>query len=625
MPCRRILFTIISLGIFFSLHGRLRAQAVNCVYPPSEIFSNRPVPFPRLARLAKISASTSVQTTILKPKGQWRALVILVDFPDYPWNKQDDPNFNLPDTLFTQSYFQQMLFSTGSFHDPLSPSSVTGSMRDFYREASYGQFDVTGIVTTWVRADLPMKYYVNADGLANTPDDYGYGDYPQNVQGLVTSILTKIDPVVDFSEFDNTGDGMVDALFFVHAGPSAEEIYISNYAASFDYIWSHSWNIPPLKLDGVTLRKYTMEPANGTIGVFCHEFGHTFGLPDLYDPDNSSEGIGEWGLMSAGGWCHRAGDRKGTSPSQFTAWSKYKLGWADPVEINAGTQELVLEPSVTSPRIVLLRQPWMPTGEYFLLENRQPRGFDAGLTRRQKDFSLPDPSGLLILHVDEAHGNQRNDRRRLIDVEEASPLFIEQDNTSLEQLNLPRNLAEYHFLNKGNRGDNGDLFPGFSGVTDDLTDFLPPRNRDHFDATSVPASTTNDHKLSGIAVENIRQLPDGRISFLVQVGSVTSVRSPQSSAPLPPESFRLYPNPVANSAVLRMVGLVPNQPARLSVYDILGRKLGEIQRTPSAAGTLSLRLSRLTGPTPSLAFGIYFLRLQQKGRVLQRKFVIASE
>jgi hypothetical protein len=72
-------------------------------------------------------------------------------------------------------------------------------------------------------------------------------------------------------------------------------------------------------------------------------------------------------------------------------------------------------------------------GEYFLLENRQNIGFDAGLTRRQKDFDFLDANGLIIYHIDN-RGVQRNEKRRLIDVEEASPYFS--DNQTVEQLDL---------------------------------------------------------------------------------------------------------------------------------------------------------------------------------------------
>ena len=65
-----------------------------------------------------------------------------------------------------------------------------------------------------------------------------------------------------------------------------------------------------------------------TVGSMAHEFGHVFGLPDLYDveytgPEDDSAGIGKWGLMGWGaeGW---NGD---DGPNPFCASSLKQLGW----------------------------------------------------------------------------------------------------------------------------------------------------------------------------------------------------------------------------------------------------------------------------------------------------------
>ena len=68
------------------------------------------------------------------------------------------------------------------------------------------------------------------------------------------------------------------------------------------------------------------------IGVFCHEFGHVLGLPDLYDTDYSSRGVGYWSMMAGGSW-----NGGGLYPSHFDAWSKYQLGWVNPVIVERDT------------------------------------------------------------------------------------------------------------------------------------------------------------------------------------------------------------------------------------------------------------------------------------------------
>ncbi len=149
----------------------------------------------------------------------------------------------------------------------------------------------------------------------------------KNSQGLARHAVDAANNNVDFSDFDNDGDGEVDALFIVHAGPGAEVFGRNEVGAN--YIWSHKWQFPAVRLDGVTASSYAMQPESGAISVFCHEFGHLLGLPDLYDIDYSSQGIGEWGLMGKGTWCHREGDLPGTCPSHMIGWSKIQLGWAE--------------------------------------------------------------------------------------------------------------------------------------------------------------------------------------------------------------------------------------------------------------------------------------------------------
>ena len=149
--------------------------------------------------------------------GTRRAIVLLVDFSDAPATR-------------TQAHYNDLLFSTGTF--------PTGSMRDFYREASYGQLDVVGEVSGtggptagWYRAPQPKSYYTNGD--------YGFGTYPQNAQRLVEDILALADPHVNFAPFDNDGNGSIEALVLICAGTGAEQ------SGNVNHLWSHKWGITP--------------------------------------------------------------------------------------------------------------------------------------------------------------------------------------------------------------------------------------------------------------------------------------------------------------------------------------------------------------------------------------------
>ncbi len=172
-------------------------------------------------------------------------------------------------------------------------------MQDYYSKVSYGNLDIiTANLPSsigWVTAPEPYSYYVN--------ENNGFGTYPNNIQKLVEDIVNLVDPQIDFSQYDNDGDGYVDGLFIVHAGSGAD------YTGDNNDIWSHSNGllIHIQTLDGVKIFHYSVEPeywenpGDMTCGVFAHEMGHSvFGLPDLYDIDYSSYGLGDWSLMGGG-------------------------------------------------------------------------------------------------------------------------------------------------------------------------------------------------------------------------------------------------------------------------------------------------------------------------------------
>ncbi len=440
-------------------------------------------------------------------EGEWNVLVILVDFEDYPWDFQGDENFNNEGTPYSQDHFREMLFSDVNdgegFAHPGSESEYTGSMRDYYNEVSGGLFTVTGLVTEWVRAPEPYSYYCNGDGEFDTEDDFGYRPYPENVQGLVETLLGLVDDDVDFSDFDNDDNGTMDALTIVHAGPGAENF--GRNAVGANYFWSHKWSIWDQEYDGVTISTYNITPQSGTIGVFCHEFGHVLGLPDLYDIDYSSQGIGEWGLMAGGGWPNRPGDPPGSCPIHMCGWSKMMLGWVEVVNIDRPMENVGISPVIEDG---VIHRVWTDgeddSQEYFLLENRQPIGFDEGLLRRQVAFDLPSPEGLLVTHIDMirfGQGNQDNadEEHRLVDVEEASPVWIGGEPVE----NLDFTGGSNRNLYNSNRGDNGDLWPGFSEISEDSTDWIGDRDRDRFGIVTTPSSANYQNEPSLVEVYDI--------------------------------------------------------------------------------------------------------------------------
>jgi immune inhibitor A len=360
---------------------------------------------------------------IPKPLGEKKALVLLVDFPDNPYQ------------------YPSVSFDSLIFYDN------TSSLRDYYREVSYNRFTISQAseITSWFRIQRDYSYFIG--------DSFGFypGAFPQNAQGIVWAACSLADPTVNFAQFDEDGNDTVDIVFVVHAGPGAEE----GFSGYTHHVWSHQWQLSGtgtgcpgayLSNDGVYVDYYSMEPERFeqytgriTVGVFAHEFGHILGLPDLYDTDYSTNGIGSFGLMGAGSW-GRAGvrDLPGSSPAHLCAWSKYQLGFVIPtalsrIGVNRLEDQNIACAADNAVSYRLLEDPSGPdwdypgtVGEYFLVENRFRTGFDN---------SLPG-DGLLILHVDDSRANNSNEEHPLVGIMQADgdPDFLLTDLGSASDL-----------------------------------------------------------------------------------------------------------------------------------------------------------------------------------------------
>ncbi len=307
-------------------------------------------------------------------RGTNKLVVLLADFPNRAGTK-------------TVNDFSTLLFT-----------GAGNTMKKYFEEVSYNQFSVTGDVYGWYRVPQNDSYYIN-----------GYGGelvYPQNSQGFVRQAILKADAAVDFSQYDNDGDGNVDVVYVVFAGHGAS--WDNEYKTEF---WPHHWNLSSgmgpgaMLVDGVYVDEYIIchelefgntSTAIAGIGVFCHEYGHALGLPDLYDTvwgDYEDTygwnwGLGVYDLMAYGSW--GANWSTPSRPTHLSAWSKMELGWLTPTDVTQTLNNEQIQQIETNQDAYRLWTYGRPTTQYFLVENRRQTGFDADL-----------PScGLLIYHVD---------------------------------------------------------------------------------------------------------------------------------------------------------------------------------------------------------------------------------
>ncbi len=340
----------------------------------------------------------------------------------------------------------------------------TGTVTQYYDENSYGLLNLTGTVFAYTTLPQADTFYEGGNNglpiVLNSADKVGL---------LMQHALNVLDTTVNFGQYDNDGpdnvpnsgddDGVVDLISFLHSEAGGECGFPNQ-----NNIWSHRWiysgwfggayttNDPANGGGSIRIDDYNIQGAldcNGTpmkIGTFAHETGHIFGIPDLYDTGQTgpSQGVGHWSLMASGNWNTQE------SPAHMSAWEKTELGWLIPTLLTAPANSLSIPEVETNP---VAYQVVVGNGEYFLIENRQPVGFDQHLHT----------CGLAIWHVDQATIEAQTATNSVNNMQNCGA-FVQNPNLhyglALEQAD-----GLCHLEANVNRGDAGDLFPGSTNNT----------------------------------------------------------------------------------------------------------------------------------------------------------------
>lgn len=385
-----------------------------------------------------------------------------------------------------------------------------GTITDYYHEVSDSLVTLRGVVFDWVRAPGADATYTQGEsGLTG-----GAGDFIKH--------LLALQPATDWGRYDNDGpdgnpnsgddDGFVDVLAAIHPTAGAE----CGGSGRDDRIWSHRWSLtsatgssyttdtPSANGGFIRIDDYTIQPALACsggalapIGIFTHELGHAFGLPDLYDTNGlngTSAGAGTWDLMSSGSWgCNNGSPER---PCHMGAWSKAALGWVDVVTLSPDTDHdtLSLGPVEETGQVYRIDAA-DGSGEYFLLENRQRIGYDASLYAE----------GLLVWQVSTQILATQWPRNR---VNASNPMGVR-----LRQAD-----GSQHLEDGAGRGDAGDPFPGAS-------------DNPFFHTASSPSSRTHSGAVSGLTLYDIDTSGDEVVFGLTTRMPVLTVRAEGTSSP----------------------------------------------------------------------------------------------
>lgn len=353
--------------------------------PAAILFESKVIPYHAIAGIAERIRNTvplkaeaeNFRNTYIRAETKAgpvtrHALVILAQFRDvsFKHSKED---------------FERLLLEEG-----YSVNGATGCAKEYFDAQFEGKIDFDFQVSDIITLPRNRAYYGsnNADGQDKAPAE------------MVSEACKEADSSIDFSQFDDDGDGRVDNIFVFFAGEDEAE------GADEECVWSHAWYVYSgagikLDLDGKAIDRYactaeltrTYTGSGVTvrlsgIGTFCHEYSHTFGLPDFYDTDYDERGgwaAGLWGntsLMDSGNQ-----NNHGNTPPYFNAIERELLGLNEPEVLEkAGTYRM----SPIGKGGGFYRINTDTEDEYYLLECREEAGWD----------SYIGGSGMLIYHID---------------------------------------------------------------------------------------------------------------------------------------------------------------------------------------------------------------------------------
>ena len=443
------------------------------------------------------AAIATPSSPYLPHQGSPRILVILAAFQDVPFTVGN------PQQSFGQFLSGEEQADLGHKED-----KNTNSVMNYFKAVSQGQFtpqiDLAGPVTV----SQNMAYY-GAD---------------ENVTALAQEAVEQLDGQVDFSQYDNDGDGTVEAVYIIHAG------YGENIGAPSDALWAKTTTASVNTADGVKIGRFCLSSElNGSgpeafsdgipwingIGVFVHELSHAMGLPDMYPVSESSKALNNqcmecWDLMDMGEYVSN-----GYTPAPYTAWEQETMGWLEITELKESQEGLTLKPVVEGGKAYKFGNGADPE-EFIVVENIQRRGLHA------KAYG----HGLLVYHVAYKSssvnmGDYPNDvaGKPRMTVVPADGLLLSYNQVEGRGYGGTYTQKEYQ------QHHAGDPFPGTSNVTQ-LTDEMALPNYCFYNGSTQ----------TGFSLQNIKEDTEtGNVTFdFVREGTLgISVNTQDSNAHQP--------------------------------------------------------------------------------------------
>ena len=415
-------------------------------------------------------------------KGSKKALVILAAFSDKSFSKGDDAIVKFYDEVLNQEGYSQ--------------NGAAGSVHDYFNDMSRGEFDLTFDIVGPVKVSKSATYYGGPSPIMGGADHIGE---------FITEAIKKADEKcdIDWKKYDWDDDGEVEQVFVLYAG------YGQATGGPTGTIWPNAWTLDEalqnsdgnggFSIDGVFINQYACSNElyldSGTVpmglGVFCHEFSHCMGLPDMYDTNyGSTPTMGDWDLLAGGsyngpqgiGWC----------PAGWTSYERAYAGWLELTELKAGDiiKGMTSLEEADGKAYVIYND--NHKDEYYLLENHKGMGWD----------KYTPENGLLIIHVDydkDLFDNNIVNSKGEFTPAEGYDRYFTNDHPRMAPFSRVRSIQNDTYFY---------TYPMDAprGVVDSLTDTSKP-------AAELYNALPDGSKLMGKPVYNIEKDDDGNISF----------------------------------------------------------------------------------------------------------------
>ena len=415
------------------------------------------------------------------PVHTYRQLVILVAF------KGDSTYFNIENPHET---YDKMFNENG-----YNQGNGKGCVADYFRDQSYGLFNM--------QFDVFGPYEISGKAQPYNNPDAETRNYGRDAMREATQMMIDENPEHDFSVYDWNGNGVVNQVIYIFAGYSGN---VDNKKA-YGYLWPNTSSFTALTTPtGQQISPYTASAEcwlttsayrSCGIGTICHEFSHSLGLPDIY-PTSGKVGfsmVDEWDLMDGGnftnyGWC----------PPSYTSLEKMLLGWLTPIELTDATTITGMRSIEDGGETYMIKH---SNKEYYLLENRQWKGWDVGVPGK----------GLVVFHVDYDESKWSSNK---VNNTKGFPRFsmVHADGLDYDgwdEVIDARELSQYiETARMHNRHLSTSPYPWTTDSTDFVNNLLTDK--------SSPASLMYNENDAGSkylskAIRNITMTDDGLISF----------------------------------------------------------------------------------------------------------------